>query len=90
MKYYIRKLAKYDFSKYYSINRLTIHATLNPCNCNNQSISYFDNFVFAVIYTRKDYNNFDILYYVYIYIYVLVKAPVRVLYGKYSTRGGVE
>ena len=32
------------------------------------------------------------IYYIYnyIYIYVLDKAPVRVLYGKYSTRGGVE
>ena len=26
----------------------------------------------------------------YTYIYVLVKAPVRVLYWKYSMRGGVE
>ena len=44
----MRKLAKYDFSKCYDINSMIIHATLNPCNCNNQSISYLDNFVFAV------------------------------------------
>ena len=41
MKYYMRKLAKYNFSKCYGINSVTIHATLNPCNCKNQSISYF-------------------------------------------------
>ena len=38
---------------------MTIHATLSPCNCNNQSISYF-NFCFRSVvaildhYTRKE------------------------------------
>ena len=27
---------------------MTIHANLNPCNCNSQSISYLNNFDFAV------------------------------------------
>ena len=43
----MRNLAKYDFSKFYGINNMTTYATLNPSNCNNQSISYFNNFVFA-------------------------------------------
>ena len=49
----MRKLAKYDFSKCYGINSMTIHATLNPCNCNIESISYFDNFDFAVAKLQK-------------------------------------
>ena len=42
------------------------------------------------IYILYIYIYIYIYIYTYIYIYVLVKAPVRVLYGKYSTRGGVE
>ena len=31
------------------------HANLNPCNCDNQSMSYYSNFVFAVYHCKNEF-----------------------------------